>query len=165
MNKRIQTVKYILADWFAAFSAWGIFYAYRKLVIESGKFGVPVQFKADKEFILGMIFIPLFWLALYALTGSYKDVYRRSRLKELGQTSYLSLIGVLIIFFTLLLDDTVINYKTYYQTFFTLLVLHFTLTETLRLMLSSRTAHRIRNKEIGFNTLLVGSNQNALNLS
>ena len=164
MNKRLQTIKYILADWFAATAAWGLFFAYRKLVIETVKYGNNIHFSINKEFYLGMIFIPVFWLILYALTGSYKDVYRRSRLKELGQTLYLSLIGVIVIFFVLLLDDTVINYKTYYHTFFTLFILHFTLTETLRFMLSTRTARRIRKKEIGFNTLLVGSNQNALNL-
>lgn len=164
MNKRLQTIKYILADWLAATAAWGLFYAYRKLVIETGKFGTDVQVTFDKEFFMGIIFIPFFWLAVYSISGSYKDVYRRSRLKELGQTLYISVLGVLVIFFTLLLDDTVINYKTYYQTFFTLFLLHFTLTETFRLMLTTRTAHRIRNKQIGFNTLLVGSNQNALNL-
>ncbi len=164
MNKRLQTIKYIVADWFAAAAAWGLFYAYRKLVIETVKYGSYVHFTIDEKFVLGIIFVPIFWLILYALTGSYKDIYRRSRLKELGQTIYLSLIGVLVIFFTLLLNDTVINYKTYYHTFFTLLSLHFTFTEILRFMLSTQTAHRIRNKEIGFNTLLVGSNQNALNL-
>jgi len=38
MNKRIQTIKYILADWLAATAAWGLFYAYRKLVIENVHF-------------------------------------------------------------------------------------------------------------------------------
>src|ERR1022692_2504846 len=98
MNKRVQTIKYILADWFAATTAWGLFFAYRKLVIETVKFGTKVHFTIDKAFIWGIIFVPLFWLTLYALTGSYRDVYRRSRLKELGQTIYLSLIGVLVIF-------------------------------------------------------------------
>src|SRR4051812_23209293 len=104
MNRRIQTFKYILADWLAAITAWSLFYTYRKLVVESNKFGIDVRFHPDKEFFLGITLIPLFWLVLYALTGCYRDVYRRSRLKELGQTLYLSLIGVLVIFFALLLD-------------------------------------------------------------
>ena len=90
--------------------------------------------------------------------------FRKSRLKELGQTLYISVIGVLIIFFSLLLDDTVISYKSYYHTFFTLLTLHFVLTATVRFLLSSNVVHKIHHRKIGFNTILIGSNQNALNL-
>jgi exopolysaccharide biosynthesis polyprenyl glycosylphosphotransferase len=75
-----------------------------------------------------------------------------------------SIIGVLIIFFALLLDDQVFSYKNYYESILTLFGLHFGLTVTSRFVLSSITNHRIHNRMIGFNTLLVGSNKNALNL-
>src|SRR5262245_60103464 len=101
---------------------------------------------------------------MYALTGTYRNVYRRSRLKELGQTVSVSLIGVLLIFFTLLLDDFIVSYKSYYQTFFTLFLLHCGLTATIRLVLATNIISRIQKKKIVFNTILVGSNQNALTL-
>lgn len=163
MNKRTQTIVFILADWLAAIFAWGLFYVYRKLVIESQKFGYDV-FALDKKFFWGILLIPVFWVIVYAVTGAYRNVYRKSRLKELGQTLYLSVIGVLIIFFSLLLDDTVISYKTYYHTFFTLLILHFVLTATFRFILSTSVVHRIHSRKIGFPTVLIGSNTNALNL-
>src|SRR4030095_11399636 len=73
-------------------------------------------------------------------------------------------IGVLFIFFTLLLDDTVLSYKTYYSTFFALLGLHFFITEVIRLTLTTITGRKIKTRKFGFNTLLIGSNQKALKL-
>lgn len=163
MNKRIQTLKYIFADWFAASLAWGLFYVYRKMVIESFKYGHEVL-KFDNKFYLGVLIIPFFWILVYALIGAYKNIYRKSRLRELGQTLYISIVGVLIIFFALLLDDTIISYKTYYHTFFTLLSMHFLFTATFRFILSSIIINKIHSGRIAFNSILIGSNQKASTL-
>lgn len=163
MNKRIQTLVFILADWLSAVMAWGVFYVYRKIVIESLTLNSP-EFSLDRKFYLGILFIPICWVFVYAITGAYRNVYRKSRLKELGQTLYLSVVGVLIIFFSLLLDDTVISYKTYYHTFFTLLTLHFVITALFRFILSTNVVNKIHKRKIGFNTVMIGSNTNALNL-
>lgn len=163
MNKRLQTFKFIFADWLSAALAWGLFFLYRKLVIE-GQVYSPEIFISDKKFYYGMIIIPIAWVITYALIGSYQNVYRKSRLKELGQTLFLSILGVLIIFFFLLLDDAVISYKSYYHTFFTLFTLHFLITALFRFSLSTKVNHDIFNKKIGFNTIMIGSNAKALNL-
>lgn len=164
MNKKLQTFKYILADIFSASVAWSLFYIFRKLYIEPEKFGQPVPIIFNNKFWVGLIFISAFWMLIYYLIGNYKDVYRKSRLKELGQTFLTSLIGVLILFFSLLLDDEIFSYKNYYQSILVLFGLQFCLTGSLRLILSSITNNRIHNRKIGFNTLLVGSNENALSL-
>jgi exopolysaccharide biosynthesis polyprenyl glycosylphosphotransferase len=164
MNKRLETIKFIIADWISSSLAWGLFFVYRKLIIESFKYGHNIALTFDNQFYFGIFFIPLFWVSVYALVGSYKNVFRKSRIKEIGQTLYLSLIGVTVIFFTLLLDDTVVSYKTYYQTFFTLFLLHFILTSLFRFLLSSSIISKIRKGKIYFNSLLVGSNQNAVSL-
>ncbi len=164
MNKLLQTIKYILFDYFSAILAWALFYFYRKIYIESLKFGVDIPLDLSNTFVLGIILIPLFWIFSYYLNGYYRDVYRKSRLKELWNTFFVSLIGVLLIFFALILDDTVISYKDYYSSFTTLFTFHFVLTYILRVIITSRTAHRIQNRKIGFNTLIVGSNEKALKL-
>ncbi len=163
MNKKIQTLKCILTDWLAASVSWGLFYVYRKLIIESSIYGHDTL-KFDQKFYLGVLIIPFFWIIVYALIGTYKNIYRKSRLRELGQTLYISVFGVLIIFFTLLLDDAIISYKTYYHTFFTLLCLHFLITAISRFILSSRIIKMIHSRKIGFNSILVGSNQKAITL-
>jgi exopolysaccharide biosynthesis polyprenyl glycosylphosphotransferase len=164
MNKKLQTFKYISADFLSAGLAWGLFFIYRKKYIEPLKFGHAVPLNFDSHFYYGIIFIPLFWLTLYYVTGTYANIYRKSRLKELGQTLLMTGLGVLLIFFTLLLDDQIVTYKTYYKTIWALFWLHFSFTFTFRFILSSITSHKIQNKKIGFNSIMVGCNQKALNL-
>lgn len=164
MNRKLQRLKYLSFDFSAAAVAWFLFYVFRKVFIESRKYGHPVEVNFDNTFYTGLLLIPLFWVGIYALTGIYKDPYRKSRLKELGQTLLTSFLGTIFIFFALLLDDEIASYKSYYLLFSALFALHFFFTFTFRFMLTTRTAYRIHNRLIGFNTLLIGSNENALSL-
>jgi len=164
MNKKLQVFKYVFFDVISAIGAWSLLFAFRKIYIETAKFGKPVPLIFDNQFYWGLIFIPIFWLLIYLTTGTYKSIYRKSRLKELAQTFFVSLIGVLVIFFTLILDDEIVSYKNYYQSFLVLFLFHFGFTGFFRLILSSITNIRIHNRKFGFNTLLIGSNENALNL-
>ena len=164
MNRTHQTVKYVLFDFLGAAAAWGIFYIYRKIYIESVKYGFDVPIDFGLKFYLGLFIIPLFWITVYYLTGQYKNIFRKSRLKELAHTFSISLLGVVIIFFALILDDTISTYKNYYNSFAALFTFHFTLTYIPRLILTSLTINKLRSRKIGFNTLLIGSNGRALNL-
>jgi exopolysaccharide biosynthesis polyprenyl glycosylphosphotransferase len=164
MNKTLQVTKYLLFDMLAAMVAWTCFYGFRKLYIETEKFGIPVPVHFDQKFFLGLVSITFFWIFLYFITGTYRNIYRKSRLKELGQTLVISVIGVLMIFFTLLLNDIILSYRTYYESVLVLFSLHFSLTATFRLILSSITNSRIHARKLGFNTILIGSNENALKL-
>jgi len=116
----------------------------------------------DRKFWLGIIFIPIFWIFMYLMMGSYRRIYRKARLKELGQTIVATLIGVTIIFFVLILDDIILTYKSYYQSFIALFLLHFFITYSFRLSLTTITVRKIHKRKIGFKTLIIGSNGNAL---
>lgn len=164
MNKRLQVIKYILADYFSASLAWILFYLYRKFYIEFDKFGILPKQVFDHQFILGIIILPLCWLLVYYLTGYYKNIYRKSRINELVQTLAMSLIGVTFIFFFVLLDDFVVSYKSYYKVYIVLFSLHFFITAFFRFILSSITNYKIKKSIIGFNTVIIGSNQSAFKI-
>ncbi|GAB4301030.1 MAG: undecaprenyl-phosphate glucose phosphotransferase [Marinilabiliales bacterium] len=164
MNKKKQTIKYIVFDALMAASAWTLFFIYRKVYIETEKYGIDIPIQLSEKYYMGLIAIPVFWLLFYYISGYYKDIYRKSRLKELWQTFITSLIGVTVIFFLLILDDEIASYKHYYELYFVLMFLHFTLTYIPRLILTTRTNHRIHRGEIGFNTIIVGSNKKAVEL-
>ncbi|HRF81280.1 MAG TPA: sugar transferase, partial [Flavobacteriales bacterium] len=161
-NRRNLVARYVLADLIGSATAWTLFYLYRKTVLEPAKFGhiVPVEF--DTNYIKGLVLIPLFWFGLYTVMGGYRDIQRRYRTLELGQTLLISFIGVVIIFFVLLLDDEVANYTFYYRSFLALFGLHFGLNFFLRFLLTSNTVRRVHDRRIGFNTVLVGGNERAL---
>lgn len=164
MNKPRQIIKYVVADLLSAMLAWAAFYVYRKFQIESALYGINIPFQPDKNFYLGITVLPIVWVAIYALAGTYNDIYRKSRLKEFGQTFYVSLLGVLIIFFSLLLDDVIVSYRSYYSIFLVLFLLHFGITATWRFIITTRTARKIKGRKIGFPTLIIGSSQRAVNL-
>lgn len=164
MNKNRQVAKYLVFDFLAAVISWTAFFVYRKAVIEPQRFGIDVPIEFTSRYFLGLLIIPVFWITLYFVTGFYKNIFRRSRLLELGQTLLTSLTGVIIIFFALILDDFIHSYKNYYQLFFTLFSLHFSFTYFFRLILTTRTIHRIHKRKIGFNTLIIGSNEKAVKI-
>ena len=163
MNKKRLASLYFFVDWLASILAWSLFYFFRKahedLYINywdriTNSFITP-------SFWLGVAIIPICWLILYAVTGAYEKVYQKSRLKELGQTFFITLLGVIVLFFVVILDDEVASYKSYYQSFIALFTLQFVITYIPRVVITTLVISRIRDKRIGFNTLIVGSNDNA----
>ena len=163
MNKNRLATLYFVVDWIASIVAWTLFYLFRKahedLYINywdriTHSFVTP-------SFWLGVIIIPICWLMLHAVTGAYEKVYQKSRLKELGQTFFITLLGVVVLFFVVILDDEVVSYKSYYQSFIALFTLQFLITYIPRLIITTTVISRIRSRKIGFNTLIVGSNDNA----
>ncbi len=162
MNKSLQKLKYIVWDITAAGLSWSLFFIYRKLLIEPNILEHLNFVYEDVNFWIGLLIIPIFWNLLYISDGTYRKIYRKSRLKELGQTLRMSVIGVAIIFFTLILDDQIISYKNYYGLIFTLFATHFGLTYMGRLLITHRTIKKIHSGKIGFNTLIIGSSGNAV---
>lgn len=164
MNKKLQVFKYVFLDVVAAILAWTLFFIFRKTYIEPAKYGYEIPLSFNDNFFIALFLIPLYWILIYYLTGTYNDIYRKSRLKELGQTFVISIIGTIILFFALLLDDEILSYKAYYKLIASLFVLHFVITSFFRFLLTTHTGLQIKNRKIGFNTLIIGSNKQAVNL-
>jgi len=164
MNRVVQKIKYISSDIISSATAWTLFFVYRKTQIEPLLFGKYSTISFDSKFFFSLIVLPLFWFILYYLNGYYNHIYRKSRLIELGQTLMISALGVVILFFVLLLDDFVKGYENYYRMVATLFSLHFVLTYIPRLIITTKTNHKIHNRKIWFETLIIGSNEKALKL-
>lgn len=164
MNSKLQRLRYLVLDSLSASIAWFLFFFYRKKIVEPKLFGSDITFLLNTQFWFGLVSVTFFWLTLYFLFGYYKNVYRKSRLIELWQTILQSFVGVLIIFFVALLDDFIPSYKNYYTSITTLFVIHFTTTYLFRFIFTSRTVHKIHNREIGFKTLIVGGADSAVSI-
>ena len=166
MKKKRESHKlfFIGLDFLSAATAWFLFFAYRKFFIESDNLGHHIAFQTGPQFYLGLFYVPIYWLVIYYLSGNYRDVWRRSRIKEFSNTFSQTVFGVVVLFFLLLLDDEVKTYTAYYDTFFALLILHFSLTIFVRLMIATFIKSMLRSKKIGFNTIIVGNNARSLDL-
>jgi exopolysaccharide biosynthesis polyprenyl glycosylphosphotransferase len=164
ISRRLATLFYILADFLAAALAWTIFNYYRKTEIDSLKLGFVSDEIFDAQYFVSILLLPSVWVLVYYLSGSYNHVLRKSRINEFVQTLATSIIGVTVLFFVLLLDDSVVSYRLYYKMYFVLFTAHFTLTAIFRLILSTNTNSKIHHRKFGFNTLIIGSNERALKM-
>lgn len=162
MNKPLQTAKYIVWDFLSALVAWTLFFAFRKFSLEGLDFDSGLLLH-DTKFWIDIFVLPASWCLFYWFQGYYKNVYRKSRLKELQMTLWATVIGVTVIFFALILDDQLTSYRYYYSSFIALFTLHFVLTYAGRVVITSRTANLVHQRRIGFPTLLVGSKEKAYN--
>lgn len=163
-NNKLQIARYVIWDFLAAGGAWFIFYYFRKKYIEASKHGYEIPIEWDSKLILSLVLIPLCWVIFYAISGYYAKIYRRSRVNEFWQTFTSTLIGSLVLFFTLVLNDSISDYKDYYKEFAVLFSSVFILTELGRFVLSTLTNRAIQNRKLGFNTLIVGTGKKAQNL-
>ena len=156
--KRLFRSVFIGFDWLTAALSWALFYYFRKTVIEH------VEFQYNETFYYGILVIPILWLTLYAIQGTYIDIRRLYRLKILSHTTFATIFGSIILFFTLLLDDEVTNYHSYYRLLLALTILHFGLTFVVRIILTSIQVKRIHSKKEGFRTLLIGGSEKAVQI-
>lgn len=162
--KKKQTIKYILFDLLAALLSWSALFAFRKTVLDpstSDLHSLTSGLFADPNYWLGLLLVPAGWLSLYTILGTYRNVLRKARLKELLDTLLATLVGSVVIFFLLLLDDDITTYSDHYLAFLFLLVVHFALTYLFRLLITSQTVRRVHSRQIGFPTLLIGSGNKA----
>ncbi|MFN4082875.1 MAG: sugar transferase [Bacteroidia bacterium] len=163
IKKRIKhTIAFILFDAISASVAWTCFFIYRKFFIEPDKFGYQIPLELDENFYRALILIPIYWIVIYFLAGHYKEIWHRSRIEEISKVFSVTIIGVLLLFFTLLLDDEVRSYQSYYKTTLVLFVLHFTLTLLNRIIQATFVINKLKKQNIGFNTIVVGNNQRSL---
>lgn len=160
-KRQADTLLYKIADFISAMLSWACFFVYRKKLEGSL---LDWSMLNDPNFWYGILLIPTGWVLFYAIFDQYKDIYRLSRLATLARTIFLSFFGVTFLFFTLILDDFVTNYTTYYNSFVALFLFHFLLTATVRMILLTRASRRLKSGEVAFRTLIIGGNQNALDL-
>jgi exopolysaccharide biosynthesis polyprenyl glycosylphosphotransferase len=157
MIKTTYRPLFIISDIVFSGVAWSLFFIYRKQYIESVKFGLPVPFLPDFKFYAGLVLIPLFWFLLFYAAGAYADIRRKKQMQNARQLFFITVAGVLFLFFALLLDDIVISYKNYYQSFVILFILQFTLVLTGRAVLLAAKDRRFKQNKDGFKVLVLGN--------
>jgi len=160
-RRRFHMFLYACGDYFAAMMAWVCFYLYRTNA--EGK-EISTRVFDDANFWYGVFIVPLGWILFYWVFDKYKDIYRLSRYATLRRTFFLSVFGVLIIFFTLILDDIITDKSTYYSSIAMLFILHFTLTGSSRMFTLTRASIRLKSGKISYNTIIIGGNQKAVEL-
>lgn len=161
-NKKTLTLLYKLGDYVAAFVAWLLFFAWRKS-IEARPFSMQDVWD-DHNLYYGLGLIPLIWMIIYFVFDKYKGIYRYSRLSTFSRTFLISFAGCLLFFFTILEDDTVLRYTSYFNNFYKYFFIHLVLTLILRMLWLTIAKIQIRDGGITFPTIIIGGDNNAVEL-
>ncbi|RFC53971.1 sugar transferase [Brumimicrobium aurantiacum] len=158
MNQNRLKYTFILSDLLTAAIAWATFYYFRKVYVE------VVPFEISERFYLGMLFVPLFWISFYFFFGTYNNLKRMYFMKILLYSMRAFLLGTIIIFLFLILDDKIPNPSFYYNLLIALFLIHSLITIIPRLILTNYIVGRIRKKQDGFKTLLIGGSKKAVDI-
>lgn len=111
--------RYILSDCISVTLCYFIFNCIRYTVEDkSPTFGELYDFIFNlKAYVVGIIFV-LFWIGLFALSGYYNNVENKSRLDEFPTTIISTIIGSIIVFMGLVVDDVVLDTSVYLKLYF-----------------------------------------------
>ncbi len=160
--RKRELIIYRFFDWLTAAIAWLLFFIYRKRM-EQPDVSLTEVFD-DSQLFIGLLIIPIGWLFLYSIFDKYQDIYRYSRFGTLRRTFVLSLIGCLVLFFSVMLDDNTFKYTSYLYPFLYLFGCHFFITSIVRLIFLTWAKRRLKQGKIKYSTLLIGGDENAVSL-
>lgn len=152
-----------LFDYLSAIISWLLFFPYRQQLLGHSGFFEAWQLMSLKDWLIALLAIPCGWLFLYLLSGTYFDLYRKSRLNEVNRTLISCIIGsVLIALFAFANDAN--NYSYFIKMTGRYLLIHTLCTVFFRLLILNSVKRRIVKGKVGFNTLIIGGNEKAIDL-
>lgn len=160
LQKNYGIKRYVVADFLAAILSWICFFVFRKNMIEKIHFSF-YELYSDNKFILGVLLIPSCWILYYFIDNTYVGLLKKSRLQEIYVTAKQAIVGGIVLFFGLMLNDIISGYKDYYFLFFGFIFLHFTITLFFRISLLNYIKTQLSNGKIYIATLLIGNKENS----
>src|SRR5256885_3646958 len=105
-SRALHISVFIISDILASVIVWIFIALLRKHLLSEEPYTISGLFTQDNFFLVTLMLIPVFWLILYSVMGSYNNsVYKKSRLSELTVTSMESFLGSIILLFVLFLND------------------------------------------------------------
>jgi polysaccharide biosynthesis protein PslA len=152
---------YVISDYVFSLIAWFLFSVHReRLLGEDALLSAPYPF-----LIASSIIVPLGWMILFLLTGSYsQSLYKKSRLLEVTHTITITLLGTVLIFFCLIINDKKSTYTYYYNVFFALFFLQLVFVLLGRVVLLSIAKKHLVNGSVSFSTVFIGNNSTAVRI-
>lgn len=161
---KIGITLYALADYFTAGISWLFFLFYRKNNFESIDFSAFLQQLSSKDILLISLVVPLAWVTLHLFSGAYFNPFRKSRFIEIYRTLIITALGSILFYFVFIVNDSSTNYSYYYKAFFIYFLIQFILTSIGRISVLRKIKNKINQGKFGYNTLIIGGNQQAISI-
>ncbi len=153
----------MLLDYAAAALAWFTFWIYRQNLLTKISYLDTLKTFILRDTINTLVIIPLGWFLLYLLSGTYFDLYRKSRLNEINRTLISCILGCTAVSVIVFADDAG-DYAYFTNAIGHYLLIHTLFTLFFRLIILYRVKLNLVKGKVGFNTLIIGGNQQAINI-
>lgn len=159
-----QRIRYVIGDMLSSVFAWTAFNVAR--YYEGGRaiyeFSSLKSYLTSDMVILGECLFPLLMLLVYAISGFYNDVFRKSHVQNLITTFFSSLANTIIIFFIALINDVILEQRgTNYELLLILLSILFVSTFVVRFFITKHSNDMFARGQWKYNALIVGTNKKA----
>lgn len=175
MNQNLQRIKYIVCDLLATTAGWLLFYVYRFDVTGFLTAATLQEFLSLRSVLTSLILGPMAWMLLHAFSGYYQKVYFKSYISELQTTFMTCLVGCLVAFFAMVIDDVPfvneeamgivkivhVSPKIYLQILLTMFGCIFTPVYVLRYLITHHSNTLIQEGRLGLRTLMIGNGKYA----
>ena len=160
LEGRLKIV-YVVLDLIAGSLAYLALHAVRKLVVEPTRFGVELPLEFDDKFLRAALLTSFLYVLISALGGTYRDLTRKSRLKQAFNTLSATVMTSTLLFFLIFLDDYIKFYSQYYTTLGTYAATLLVTSGLFRFSLASYVRHQLDSKKLTFRTILIGAGKEA----
>ena len=161
--KRRAIRQLLLLDYAAAALAWFCFWVYRQHLLFKVDYIDALSKMQLRDYINILIVIPVGWVFAYFISGTYFDLYRKSRLNEINRTLISCMLGCIMVSIIVFGNDTG-DYSYFINTISRYLLIHTSFALLFRLLILSAVKRNLVSGKVGFNTLIIGGNQQAITI-
>lgn len=166
-NHRQQAWTYVLSDYLALNLGWLLFTLVRYSLLPS-EFTEHYSFWSHLTSMPvagGQFLFPLMMVSIYWLSGYYNTPFFKSRLDDVVNTAWVSAVGGIIIFFAVLVNDGIPERLANLEILGLLWLFLAVPVFLSRAWITRSVAKKIRNRELYFNTLIIGTGRSAVELA
>lgn len=153
----------VLLDYAAAALAWFTFWMYRQNLLTKASYVDSLHNFHFRDIVNTLIIIPGGWLFAYLMSGTYFDLYRKSRLNEINRTLMSCIIGSIFVSVIVFANDSG-DYSYFISAAGHYVMIHTAFVLVFRLWILYRVKVNLTRGKVGFNTLIIGGNQQAINI-
>lgn len=162
-EKRSAVFRLAVSDYVTAAIAWLLFWPYRQQLLGNAGWSAIADMLQVKDILVATVFVPGGWVFLYLLSGSYFDLYRKSRLHEVNRTLISCIIGCVIIALFAFANDAN-DYSYFIKMTGRYLLIHTSCTLVVRIILLTLAKRKLQKGAIGYKTVIIGGNAKAIAL-
>ena len=136
---------------------------YRQNVLGFHSFQNTLQGLLPRDIVIGVVVIPSIWLFIYLLSGTYFDLYHKSRLIEINRIFITTLLGGIFISLFFFSNDND-QFKYFIKVTARYMLLHFSILSVFRFILFQQVKKNILKGVVHFKTIIIGGNSKAATL-